>query len=234
MRLRILILIWTLLGLFGLASCGQRDLFSRGSWVVVNTASGAGAIAALTIPATGMGNLIAVGLMFNGGTYVTSISDDAGNVYVSAGAKAFVGGYSSEIWYAVNSRSGATLVTPTFAGSPTQVELTVWETSGISSSAPDTTSTSSGRVTLDNIPGAAVTTTETSDFIVSILFAIDTDVSGMSTGSGFTNDFTTEGNGWAHITSNSVPVGTYQASWVTSSPEGVYCASSAAFRTSGM
>jgi len=174
--------------------------------------------------------LIVVGLMFNAGTYATSVSDDAGNTYVSAQAKGFVDVHSTEIWYAVNSKPGATVVTPTFADSPTSVEITVWEVSGISTSPPDVSNTSNGVFTLNNTPGPAVITTHPGDFIVSILFAVGTNVSGISTGNEFTNDFTTNGNGWAHITSNSAPAGTHQASWVTSTPQGEYCASTVAFR----
>jgi hypothetical protein len=230
MRIKALILILVLLGILGLVGCGQGAVFYGSGWAVVENASNAGPISSLTIPATGTGNLIVVALMFNDGTYVTSVSDDAGNAYVSADAKAYVGALSTEIWYAVNSKPGATVVTPTFAESTTHVEITVWEVSGISTSAPDVTNTSSGSITLNNTPGPAVITTHAGDFIVSVLFAADTNVSGISTGNEFTNDFTTNGNGWAHITSNSVPAGTHQASWVTSTPQGEYCASTVAFR----
>jgi hypothetical protein len=230
MRIKALTLIMMLLGLLGLVGCGQGAIFYGSSWAVVNSASNAGAISSLTNPATGTGNLIVVGLMFNGGTYVTSVSDDAGNTYISAGARAYVGIASTEIWYAVNSKPGATVVTPTFADSTTHVEITVWEVSGISTLAPDAINTTSGSITLDNTPGPAVTTAHAGDFIVSILFAVDTTITGISTGNEFTNDFTTDGNGWAHITSNSAPAGTHQASWYTPTPQGVYCASTVAFR----
>lgn len=243
MRMKALSLILALLGMLGLVGCGQVSIFhgntatsgggggtGSSGWSVVNSASNSGSITSLTIPATGSGNLIAVALMFNGGTSVASISDDAGNSYVSAGARAVYGIASTEIWYAVNSNSGATLITPTFAGSPTHVDITVWEVSGISTAAPDAANTSSGNLTLDNTPGPAVTTTQAGDFVLSILFAIDTDLSGISSGNEFTNDFTTDGNGWAHITSNSAPPGSHQASWYTSTPKGIYCASTAAFR----
>jgi len=153
-----------------------------------------------------------------------------GNAYVSADATAYTGALSTEIWYAVNSKPGATVVTPAFAELTTHVDITVWEVSGISTSAPDVTNTSSGSVTLNNTPGPAVITTHAGDFIVSILFVADTNISGVSMGNEFTNDFTTDGNGWAHITSNSAPPGSHQASWITSTPQGVYCASTVAFR----
>jgi hypothetical protein len=230
MRIKALTLILVSLGTLGLVSCGQGAIFYGITWTVVNSASNSGAISNLTIPATGTGNLIVVALMFNGGTYVTAVTDDAGNAYVSADARAYVGIASTEIWYAVNSKPGATVVTPTFADSTTHVEITVWEVSGISTSAPDVTNTSSGSLTLDNTPGPAVITTHPGDFIVSILFVVDTNISGISMGNEFTNDFTTDGNGWAHITSNSAPAGSHQASWITSTPQGVYCASTVAFR----
>ena len=109
-------------------------------WAVVNkTSKGGNPITSLTIPATGTGHLIAVAMMFNGKTSVTGVSDNAtggSNTYVSAGARSTTSTWSTEIWYAVSSKPGATVVTPTFAGSPTSVQITVWEVSGISSSSP--------------------------------------------------------------------------------------------------
>jgi hypothetical protein len=202
-------------------------------WAIVNETSNAGnPITNLAIPATGAGHLIAVALMFNGSTSVTRISDNAtgsSNTYVSAGARSTIDGFSTEVWYAVNSKSGATVVTPAFAASPGHVEITVWEVSGISTLPPVAANISSGSVTLDNTPGPAVTTTEASDFIVSVLFAGDADFTSISAGNAFTDDFTTGGNGWAHLTSNSSPAGNYQARWFTATPAGKYCASTVAF-----
>lgn len=231
MRIKALILSLALLGILGFVGCGQGAIF-RGNtdWAIVHRASNAGPITSLTIPATGTGNLIAVGLMFNGGTSVATVSDNAGNSYVSAGARATVASGSTEIWYAVNSKPGATVVTPTFADPLTHVEITVWEVSGISTSAPDVTNTSLGSMTLNDTPGPAVTTTHANDFILSILFAMDATFIGVSSGNEFTNDFLTNGNGWAHITSTSAPAGTYQSSWFTPTPQGLYCGSTVAFR----
>lgn len=202
------------------------------TWAIVNKASsvvnpGSG----LTISATGSGNTIAVAINFNGTTSVTSVTDNAGNTYVTAGARASYGPLSSEIWYAVSSKSGATLVTPHFGGSPTTIEMTSWEVSGLSTAAPDAAKGASGTVAA-NTPGAAVTTTQAGDFVVSVLFANAANFSSITTGNEFTDDFTTGGDGWAHITSNSAAAGSHQASWYTASPTGIYCTSTAAFRTS--
>ncbi len=202
------------------------------SWAIVNKTSNAGNITTLTIPATGSGHLIAVALMLNGSTTVSSISDNAtggSNTYVSAGARATLGAGSAEIWYAVNSNPGATVITPTLVGSPTRVQITVWEVSGVSTLRPDATNISSGSVVQNDTPGPAVTTTQVGDFIVSILYANSAAFSRISTGNEFTDDFKTGGNGWAHITSNSASAGTHQASWYTTAPAGKYCASTVAF-----
>jgi hypothetical protein len=200
------------------------------AWAIVNKASGFGnPITNLTIPATGSGNLIAVAVMFNGTTSVATVSDNAGNAYVSAQARSTVNQFSAEIWYAVNSNSGATVVTPTFNSSPTHVEITEWEVSGLSTEAPDATSIANGKVAANNTAGPAVTTTHSGDFILSILLAGTANFTGITSGNEFTDDFTTNGNGWAHITSDSATAGTHQASWYTASPTGPYCASTVAF-----
>jgi|SRR5579871_575637 len=203
---------------------------SSSAWTVVNKASKSGSpLTSLTIPSTGSGNVIAVALLFNGTTSVTSISDNVGNTYISAGARSTNGAQATEIWYALNSISGATVITPKFAGSPNHVEMTSWEVSGLANVAPDATAVSKGTVTLNNTPGPAVTTTQTGDFIISVLFANTASFTAISSGNEFTDDFTTFGNGWAHITSSSAAAGTHQASWYTSAPAGSYCASTVAF-----
>jgi hypothetical protein len=197
-------------------------------WAIVNKA-GKGGVTSLTIPATGSGHLIAVALMFTGATSVASISDNASNTYASTGARGVSGNWSTEIWYAVNSKAGATVVTPTFAGSAPSVQMAVWEVSGLSAAAPDAKNASTGTLTLSNTPGAAVTTTLVGDFVVSIMLASTANLSSITSGNGFTDDFTLDGNGWAHITSTSATAGTQQASWFTAAPSGIYISSTAAF-----
>jgi hypothetical protein len=199
-------------------------------WSVVNKTSNSGFITNLEIPSTGVGNLIAVAVIFNGTTSISSISDNVGNTYISAGARSTVSNFASEIWYAVNSVPGATLITPTFVGSPTHLEITEWEVSGLSTAAPDAANTASGPVVASNTAGPPVNTTRAGDFVVSVLYAGAVNFTGISSGNEFTSDFTTNGNGWAHITSTSAPAGSHQASWFTpNSPAGRYCSSTAAF-----
>ena len=213
---------------FKFPSCGA--VTTQQQWTLIDKASSFGnPISSLNISATGSGNLIAVAVMFNGSTSVTSITDNAGNAYVSAGARSVKGSLSTEVWYAANSKSGATIVTPHFGSSPSHVEITEWEVSGLSSGSPDAVNTSSGNVTANNTPGPAVTTSQAGDFVISALFANLASFTSITSGNAFTDDFTTNGNGWAHLTSNSAAAGAQQPSWYTASPTGVYCASTVAF-----
>jgi hypothetical protein len=202
-------------------------------WAIVNSASNYGnPLTSLTIPATGSKNMIIVALMFNGTTSVSSVTDNLGNTYVSAGAHGVKGALSSEIWYAASSIPGATSITPTFLGTPNHVEITEWEVSGLSTAAPDAKAVAGGLITANNTPGPAVTTKLTGDFVVSVMFASSTNLTAITSGNEFTDDFKTDGNGWAHLTSNTAAVGTHQASWYTASPAGGFCASTVAFQPS--
>jgi hypothetical protein len=202
-------------------------------WSVVSKASQSGGpppLTSLAIPSTVQGNAIVVALIFNGTTSVSSISDNAGNTYVSGGAKATVANFTTEIWYALNSNAGATSITPTFVGSPTHVEMSEWQVSGLANTPPDAANSSNGSVVSSNTAGPAVTASQAGDFIVSIMYAGAVSFSGTSSGNAFSNDFATNGRGWAHLTSSSAAAGSYHASWVTSNtPAGKYCASTVAF-----
>jgi hypothetical protein len=215
---------------FSFPACTGASSVPPPPWQVVNKASNFGPITNLAIPSTLGGNMIVVALIFNGTTSVASLSDNAGNTYVSAGARSAVSNFAVEIWYAATSASGATLVTPTFAGSPTHLEMAEWEVSGVSTGVPDATGVASGAVVSSNTAGPAVNTTQVSDFIVSVLFAGAVNFTSISTGNEFTDDFTSNGNGWAHITSTAATAGTHQASWYTPSMlVGKYCSSTVAF-----
>jgi hypothetical protein len=199
------------------------------TWAIVHKTSNAGAITSLTVPATGSGHLIAVALMFNGTTAVSGISDNAGNSYATAGVRTTSGSNSVEIWYAESSTSGATVITPNFVSQPAHVEITVWEVSGVLAMPIDANSTVSGTLTANNTTGPAVTTSMAGDFVISVMMAVNTTLTSISSANAFTDDFTTFGNGWAHLTSNSSSAGTKQASWYSASPTGGYCASTVAF-----
>jgi len=72
-----------------------------------------GSAAMLTVPITpGAGDLLVLGMVvYDDTTSVELVTDDAGDVYRSAGARATVPGDAVEIWYAAGVRGGATMVT---------------------------------------------------------------------------------------------------------------------------
>jgi hypothetical protein len=221
--------LWsTRIAAFKFPNCSDNTK-SSGSWTLVHKTSQA-SVHSLTIPATGSDHLIAVALMFNGKTSVSSVSDNARNTYESAaGARAVNGSNSVEIWYARNSTAGATVVTPKFGVAPSLLSMTAWEISGMPTISIDAVNTAAGSLSHNNTAGPLVTTSNTGDFVISVMFALNSNLSAISTGNNFTNDFTTFGNGWAHLTNNSSSPRNQQASWFTANPAGAYCASTVAF-----
>lgn len=195
-------------------------------WTLVQTAGGTAS--SLAITASGGGHLIVVAVETTAIGPVTSVSDSAGNTYVAA-----VGGRSAsatfgaglELWYAAGAKPGATTVTAT---APTVYAMVIWEVAGIRTTSPVDRVTKLDDQAATTLPvGASITTTAAGDYVVSVAI-VDNTVSGIHAGNAFTNDRTTFGNGWAHLTSNSAAAGTYQARW-DQPTSGAYCATSVAF-----
>jgi hypothetical protein len=102
----------------------------------------------------------------------------------------------------------------------------IWEFSGVSLTAPlDQTAVLSNQGLTVNPSGAAVTTTAPG--VIISLSVVSGNITGMNSGSPFTNDSALKENGWAHsITTNA---GTYSAQWITDGP-GTYASSTASFK----
>lgn len=181
----------------------------------------------VVVPATTAGNLVIVAIETAGATPVTAITDNVNNTYVRAtGSRAVhvVRDFAVEVWYAVNAKAGATQITAT-AG--TVFGLVVWEVAGITSPTPlGNVAVLDNRATTSTPSGAPITTTTTGEMVVSVVLVADV-VNAIVPGA-FTNDESVKSNGWAHLTSNTAPPGTYVVSY--SSTAGVYCATSVAFR----
>lgn len=192
---------------------------------------------ACTIPASGAGNLIVVGIQLGAGvntnTTIGQVTDNVGNVYAEAGAaRSFDTGAQTvgDIWYARNSVSGASSITITPSTSVSKAYAVIWEFAGADSTSPlDTSAVLDSQAATSTVSGAAVTTSGGSEAIVS-LGIVASNVSGISSGNSFTNDSTLAGNGWAHLFTSAS--GTYAAAW-TQSPAGTYGSSTAAFKAAG-
>ena len=188
-----------------------------------------------SIPSTGNGNLLVVGWMSNfggGATTIASVTDNAGNIYSEAGpAKAVDTGanFMADLWYAKNSRPGATAVTITPNPTGTTGTAVLWEFSGVDTTAPlDKTAVLNSMAATATPSGASVTTTAPGEIVISIA-AIMSGLSGLVSGNSFTSDSVLNGNGWAHLITPSA--GTYTAQWSSSS--GTYSASSVSFKAAG-
>lgn len=194
-------------------------------WTLVQTASVENTTM-LTLPnSTGTGHLIIVGVETL--NQIAAVSDDGANLYSqvpNSAASASSAGLGISLWTAKSAIAAKTIV----VGASSVNAVVVWEVAGLRAMNPiDTVATLSNQATTTQPVGAAVTTTQPGDFIVSIAI-VQNSVNGLHTGSEFTNDSLAKANGWAHITSTSAPAGTHQAKW-DQPMTGVYCASSAAF-----
>jgi len=155
-----------------------------------------------TIPATKSGNLIVVGWVSSWGSApsITSITDNGGNVYAQAGdARSTYGSLlMSDLWYAKNSKPGATAITIRPNVTDNAGAAVIWEFSGI-----DTISPLGATATLDDQPAAttaaaaAVTTSSPNELVISVLGPVG-NILGLAAGSPFTRDMLFYGNGWAH------------------------------------
>jgi hypothetical protein len=202
------------------------DAAPAAPWMLVQTR---GAQAQdVTFQATTQGNLIVVAVQTGDNGAATAVTDNASSTYVAiAGSRSIYNGadLAVELWYAANANASATRIT---ASAPTVYSVVMWEVANIASVAPLTATSKLDTQAASTTPlGAAITTTTPGEFVVSAII-VENNVTSIRQGNPFTNDHTTFGNGWAHLSSTSASVGTYQAQW--NATAGVSCASSAAFR----
>jgi hypothetical protein len=194
-------------------------------WTLVQTATST--TATTTIMPSNAGDLIVVAMETPSGGSITSIIDNVGNTYVAiipARAVVAAANRSVEVWYAKDTAAGATEITVT---APTLYGTVMWEASGLDPMHPlDAASELTDQAATIAPVGASITTTSPGEFVVSMVIAADK-ITSLTAGA-FTNDQTTNFNGWAHLTLATAPAGTYQTQW-NQNVSGAYCASSVAF-----
>ena len=175
--------------------------------------------------------LIVVGFEGNqGADTLSSILDNTGNIYIEAGnAKSSDSGSNlmGDIWYAMNTQSGATTLTITPNPSGATGTATIWEFSGVDRTSPlDQTAVLNNQPASGTPSGATVSTGVNAEVIIS-LAVLQNSVSGMYAGNPFTNDEILNGNGFAHLITS--VDGTYTAQW-NQNPSGTYASSTASFK----
>jgi hypothetical protein len=184
-----------------------------------------------TIPSTGTGNVLVIGWASGGdGTTITSVSDNAGNIYQEAGSARAINTTANtmtDIWYAENSAPAATTLTITPSSSGITGTALIWEFSGVEPYSPlDQTAVLNSQEATTTPAGAPVATTSPAEVVVSIVNAAG-GVNGLSSGNSFTSDSTAGGDGWAHYIATSA--GSYAPSWTTGT-SGTYCSSTISFK----
>jgi hypothetical protein len=140
---------------------------------VVQTVNGTfhNAASAITVGATGTGNLLVVGIAYYNLTPPTSITDDAGNTYVQAVTVSASpdGPFGTDIWYAANSIAGATAVTVNLVGGSNQADIYFQEFSGVALSSPiDVTNTEIENSAASPNQGPTLITTNANDVLISV------------------------------------------------------------------
>lgn len=183
----------------------------------------------VAIAATGTGNLIAVMIeVADIAITVTSVTDDALNVYVHAPntyALSTVGGASTDIWYAKNSIAGATAVLVTCSSSVSKV-VEVAEYSGCHLTSP--LDVSGGLSEQSGTPwvGPTLTITNGGDVLITTIVKNAVGTNGVDAPwSAFANNFAK--NNVQLIAPGST--GAYAASYQPTSSDD-WCASGAAFK----
>lgn len=185
---------------------------------------------ALTVTSTNAQNLIVIGIHASNNRSISTITDNAtggSNTYVTANCRAtLTGGGATEIWYAKNSRAGATAITVTLNLTSTDWAIWALEISGMNLSNPlDLVNSANNQGSSTILTCPTVTTTGARDFVFCVGFT-----SGTATGTQAGNPFTTlpivSGDPAGYYLPTAI--GTYGAAFSQSA--GTYCASTAAFK----
>lgn len=182
------------------------------------------------IKPTGAGRLLVVGVVYGYGAqqHTDKITDNAGNTYAmvpgSAGYSHYAG--TTEIWYAIDSKPGATHVTVTEGGA-WRPDIFFVEVSGINVADP-----LDGPATVRNAQPASttavappITTGGQNAFVFSVL-TTEKSLFNLDASTGFTAMPKQSGDGAAYIVPFSP--GTYGTKW--SQTSGTYAGSTAAFK----
>jgi glucose/arabinose dehydrogenase len=160
-------------------------------FVQANAGTGVGVTSqTVALPAsTGAGNLVVVGIDFQGTGFGT-ISDGQGNSFVQVGSQIVTpGGVKTRLYYAPNIRGGAESVTITTPSADPSLQVYVAEYRGADLTAPlDVAAQNTG--TSASVTSGAATTTTPND----LLFAFCVSDGNCSAGSGFSTRSTHSGN----------------------------------------
>lgn len=188
--------------------------------------------AAITVTATGAGNLIVIGANNSDNRTVSSISDGTSAFTQATNAPGSNGSVRSDIWYLLNSNAGKTTFTVTFSGTSTTKSIFFWEISGTGAASFDIAGhTTNQALIVGNNNGAAVTNTG-SGFIAAVINPSSPITVNPATGNEFTTSGGINANGNAGASLSTNTVGSHTPAW-TAAGTGLLASSTASFLISG-
>ncbi len=178
------------------------------------------------VNATGGGDFMVVAVQGQAPGVATNVYDGAGSPYVrldrAAGADTAAGN-TVEIWYSPGLGGGANDVSVVF--STVAYAMVVWEFATPYPAVVDTVAQLSNQAATTTPVAPTLTTRCPGEVVVAAV--ISQNVSGIASGNEFTNDETSNSEGWAHLADVHAPAGMHTAEWTSTG--GSYCSSAAAF-----
>jgi hypothetical protein len=189
----------------------------------------------VTIAATGANHLIIVAVEdTDSTTRVSSIADDAPGgsaTYVAVSGTLALNTVNVdraiELWYTTASRSGAQTITATCLPNGA-IAIVAWEVVAPGPVAIDSALAISNAASTALPTSPPIATSAAGEFFVAAAL-VEHNVTAIHTGSAFVNDSLAHGNGWAHLTANDAPAGSYSATWDVNTAGG-YGGFAAAFK----
>jgi hypothetical protein len=186
------------------------------------------------ITATQAGNLLIVAIDINSGTdTIASVTDDAGDAFVSANVQATSignpgGDVVADIWYAAVTAGGATQLAVTTSAGAALWDATVLEVSGTSPTAPIDVAAAASNLPGATAAGNGVPLATTRDNAAVVTLNSGSRLTGLVAGSAF-QKLTTGANDDVAYLFGAHPAGTYEADWTCNVTCGVYNVSAVAF-----
>lgn len=230
----------------GTQTTAAVELLSMIKRSTVNTGGGTGSVvqsqnalttassttAAVTVTATGAGNLLVVQTMNSDNRTVTGVSDGTNAFTQATGAAGnnAGGGIQVDTWYLLSSSSGKTTITVTFSGTSTTKSVFFWEVSGNGIAFEVANRQNSGTVGATDT-GASITPTATA-FIASTIGTAGTiTASPAASNTSFPNG-AIQSNSKSAAEWGFQPLGTYTPTW-SDSGAGTFASTVAAFTATG-
>jgi hypothetical protein len=216
-------------GRIGLDPITDGDGGAARPWALVQTAGSRSSN--VSVKPLGAHHLVVVAIQISGGGLVTAITDSSNcNTYAAVPAAHATNrtlGDDLQIFYAKDSCPDADAIS--IAATMSVHAAVVWEASGIHTGDPLDTAAALNDQPASTTPlGPQIITSMAGEFVVSAAM-VENVAARIHAGDEFTNDQTTNGNGWAHLADPMAAAGNHQAQW-DQTQSGVYCATAAAFR----